>query len=45
MKDFVIINFKGTSSSVELLKGYMVRETLGTPGVEISKRPNQRQTN
>jgi len=27
---FVIRNFKGPRSSVEMMKGYMVRETLGT---------------
>jgi len=26
-------NFGGTCSSVEMLKGYMVRERLGTPGL------------
>jgi len=28
---FVIGNFRGTRSSIEMLKGYMVRESLGTP--------------
>jgi len=27
-------NFWGTCSSVEMLKGYMFRERLGTPGVD-----------
>ena len=30
---FVIKNFRGTSSPAELMKGYMVRETLGTPAL------------
>jgi len=30
---FVIRNFRGTCSSVEMLKGCMVRERLGTPGI------------
>jgi len=32
-KDFVIANFRGTCSYVKLLNGYMVRETLGNPGL------------
>jgi len=31
LKYFVIRNFRGTFSSVEILKGYVVRERLGTP--------------
>jgi len=31
---FVIRNLRGTYTSVEMLKGYMVRESLGTPGLE-----------
>ena len=31
IKYFVIRNFRGTCSSVGMLKGYMVRERLGTP--------------
>jgi len=34
IKYFVIRNFKGSWSSVGMLKGYMVRERLGTPGIE-----------
>jgi len=30
---FVIRNFSGTCSSVEMLKGYMVRERLGNPAL------------
>ena len=33
-KDFVITNFRRTCSSVEMLKGYMVRETLGNPDID-----------
>jgi len=29
----VIGNSRGTCSSVEMLKGYMVKERLGTPGI------------
>ena len=46
IKYFVIRSFRGTCSSVEmvkgtclsveLLKGYMVREKLGTPGLSSS---------
>jgi len=28
---FVIKNFRGTCSSIEMLKGYMARESLGAP--------------
>jgi len=31
IKYFVIRHFRGTCSSVRMLKGYMVRERLGTP--------------
>jgi len=31
IKYFVIRNLRGTRFSVEMLKGYMVRERLGTP--------------
>jgi len=31
IKYFIIRNFRGTCSSAEMLKGYMVRERLGTP--------------
>jgi len=34
IKYFVIRNFRGTCSSVEMLKGYMVRKRLGTPGLQ-----------
>jgi len=30
---FVIRTFRGTCSTVEMLKGYMVRERLGTPAL------------
>jgi len=33
---FVIRDFKGTSSSVEMLKGNMVTKRLGTPEVSIN---------
>ena len=35
---FVTRNFKGTCSSFEILKGYMVRERLGTPALAQSGR-------
>jgi len=31
---FVIINFRGTCSSVGMLRGYVVTERLGTPVLE-----------
>jgi len=31
---FVTRNYGGACSSVEMLKGYMLRERLGTPGLE-----------
>jgi len=33
IKYFVIKNFRGTCSSVEMLKGYIVSERLGIPGI------------
>jgi len=33
-KYFVMRNFRGTCSSVEMLKGYIVRGRLGTPALE-----------
>jgi len=33
---FVIRNFRGTCSSVKMLKGYMVRERFGTAALEES---------
>ena len=50
-KNFVIRNFRGTCSSFEVLKGYMlicrnvedmVRERLGTPALEIRFRTHDR---
>jgi len=32
---FVIRNFRGTCSSVEMLKAYMARKRLGTPVLEL----------
>jgi len=34
IKYFVIRNLRGTCTSIEILNGYMVRERLGTPGLE-----------
>jgi len=34
IKYFIIRNFRGTYSSVEMLKRYMVRKRLGTPALE-----------
>jgi len=31
---FATIHFRGSCPSVEMLKGYMVRESLGNPGLE-----------
>jgi len=31
LSPFVIKNFRGTCSSVKILKGYMARESLGNP--------------
>ena len=33
---FVIRNFRGTCSSIEMLKGYMARESLGTPVLNLN---------
>jgi len=33
IKHFVIRKFWGTCSFVKMLKGYMVRERMGTPGL------------
>ena len=33
IQPFAIRNFRGTCSSVEMLKGYVVRERLGTPAL------------
>ena len=33
---FDIRNFRGTCSSIEMLKGYMVKESLGTPALSQS---------
>ena len=33
---FVIRNFMGTCSSIEVLKGYMARESLGTPVLNLN---------
>jgi len=34
INNFVIRNYRGTCLSVEMLKGYMVREKLKTPSLE-----------
>jgi len=34
IKYFVIRNFSGTCSFVEMLRGYIVRERLETPGLD-----------
>jgi len=34
-----MINFRGTHLSVEMLKGYLVRERLGTPGLQYIFMP------
>jgi len=36
-KYFVIRSFRGTCSSVGMLKGYMVRKRLGTPVLEFGR--------
>jgi len=41
IKYFVIINFRGTCSSVEMLKAYMVRDRLGNPALESPERCGQ----
>jgi len=33
---FVIRNFRGTYLSIEMLKGYMARESLGTPVLNLN---------
>jgi len=33
---FVIRNFRGTCSSIEMLKGYRARESLGTPVLNLN---------
>jgi len=33
---FVIRNFKGICSSIEMLKGYMARESLTTPALSLN---------
>jgi len=33
---FVIRNFRGTCSSIETLEGYMARESLGTPVLNLN---------
>jgi len=33
---FVTRNFRGTCSSIKMLKGYMVRESLGTPVLNLN---------
>jgi len=33
---FVIRSFRGTCSSMEVLKGYMARESLGTPVLNLN---------
>jgi len=38
MKYFVIRTFRGTCSSVGMLKGYMVRERLETPVIALEER-------
>ena len=38
IKYFVIRNFRGTRLSVEMLKGHMVRERLGNPGLAIRRK-------
>jgi len=35
-KLFVIRNFRGTYLSIEMLKGYMARESLGTPVLNLN---------
>jgi len=37
-KYFVIKNFWCTCTSVEMLKGYMVRERLGTPSLDVAQK-------
>jgi len=39
---FFIRNFRGTCSSIEMLKGYMARESLGTPVLDLNLRNSDR---
>jgi len=39
---FVIRNFKGTCLSIEMLKGYMARESLGTPVLNLNQGNSDR---
>ena len=39
---FVIKNFWGTCSSIEMLKGYMARESLITPVLNLNPVPSPR---
>jgi len=41
-KQFVMRNFRGTCSCVEMLKGYMFRERLGALGLEQKPVVDQR---
>jgi len=35
---YVIRNFRGTCSSIKMLKGYMDRASLGTPGIDLTRK-------
>ena len=39
---FVIRNFRGTCSSIEMLKGYMARESVITPVLNLNPVPSPR---
>jgi len=39
---FVIRNFRGTCSSIEMLKVYMARESLGTPVLNLNVGNSER---
>jgi len=39
---FVIRNFRSTCLSIEMLKGYMARESLGTPVLNLNQRNSDR---
>ena len=39
---FVIRNFRGTCLSIEMLKGYMARESLGTPVLNLNQGNSDR---
>ena len=41
---FVIRNFRGTCSSIEMLKGYQARESLITPVLNLNPVPSPRGT-